>query len=423
MPWQHWSAERLGVALAVLAALGFSFKAIFVKLAYAAAPVDAVTLLSLRMVFSLPAFLWVGFVASRSAPPLTRNDWAMLVALGLLGYYGASILDFIGLQYISAGLERLILFTYPTLTLLIGVLFMGKSLSRREMASLLLSYAGIGLAFAHDLETMGETTNVLIGAAFVFASSLSYALYLAGSGPAIARLGAARFTALAMLVSTLATQVHFLATQPFSALLQPLPVYGACLVVVGGDGADRLRPARGAAGPVAHAGHSGCLPAQGFVPCCAGGARRPVGGGLVHGFAAVIWSALVGATAWRGWAGAVSRWRPGHGADDRLAFLPGAEPVLNNYIPVLKQPLFFASLWICGAGFSLAVLRALITTWPRPAFSASRCDLAPSSVRWRLSWRWPPSLVVVGGAAGRGNDLFEVLFWGGGHTLQFQHAC
>ena len=225
MPWQHWSAERLGVALAVLAALGFSFKAIFVKLAYAAAPVDAVTLLSLRMVFSLPAFLWVGFVASRSAPPLTRNDWAMLVALGLLGYYGASILDFIGLQYISAGLERLILFTYPTLTLLIGVLFMGKSLSRREMASLLLSYAGIGLAFAHDLETMGETTSVLIGAAFVFGSSLSYALYLAGSGPAIARLGAARFTALAMLVSTLATQVHFLATQPLSALLQPLPVY------------------------------------------------------------------------------------------------------------------------------------------------------------------------------------------------------
>lgn len=77
MLWKHWSAERLGVALAVLAALGFSFKAIFVKLAYAAAPVDAVTLLSLRMVFSLPVFLWVGLAASRSAPPLTRNDWGM----------------------------------------------------------------------------------------------------------------------------------------------------------------------------------------------------------------------------------------------------------------------------------------------------------------------------------------------------------
>ncbi|MBL8393190.1 MAG: DMT family transporter [Candidatus Accumulibacter sp.] len=225
MPWKEWSTERLGIALAVLAALGFSFKAIFVKLAYAAAAVDAVTLLSLRMVFSLPVFVWVGFVASRSAPPLVRQDWLMLATLGLLGYYGASILDFLGLQYISAGLERLILFTYPTLTLLIGVLFMGKRLTGRELAALLLSYAGIGLAFAHDLEVVGDTGSVLIGASFVLASSLSYAFYLAGSGPAIARLGAARFTALAMLVSTLATQVHFVVTQPLAALLQPWPVY------------------------------------------------------------------------------------------------------------------------------------------------------------------------------------------------------
>ena len=96
------SAERLGVILAILAALGFSFKAILIKLAYAAAPVDAVTLLSIRMIFALPAFLWVGFVVSRSAPPLTRRDWGKLVALGLLGYYGASILDFIGLRVSSA---------------------------------------------------------------------------------------------------------------------------------------------------------------------------------------------------------------------------------------------------------------------------------------------------------------------------------
>ncbi|MBL8422990.1 MAG: DMT family transporter [Candidatus Accumulibacter phosphatis] len=234
MPWKHWSAERLGVVLAVLAALGFSFKAIFVKLAYAAAPVDAVTLLSLRMVFSLPAFLWVGFAASRSAPPLTRNDWGMLGALGLLGYYGASILDFLGLQYISAALERLILFTYPTLTVLIGVLFMGKSLARREVAALLLSYAGIALAFAHDLHVAGEMATVLTGVALVFGSSLSYALYLAGSGPAIQRLGAARFTALAMLVSTLATQLHFLATQSLSALRQPPTIYayGLAMAVV-----------------------------------------------------------------------------------------------------------------------------------------------------------------------------------------------
>ena len=221
-------AQRLGLWLALGAAFGFSLKAIFVKLAYAvpqAQPVDAVTLLSLRMVFSLPVFLWVGFHASRAAPPLSRRDWVMLVALGLLGYYGASILDFIGLRYISAGLERLILFTYPTLTVLIGVLFMGRSLSRREVGALVLSYAGIGLAFAHDLNVAGDTRLVLIGAAFVFASSLSYAFYLAGSAPMIQRLGTARFTALAMLVSTAATQLHFFVTQPLTALVQPLPVY------------------------------------------------------------------------------------------------------------------------------------------------------------------------------------------------------
>jgi len=220
--------HRLGLWLALGAAFGFSFKAIFVKLAYAvpqAVPVDAVTLLSLRMVFALPVFLWVGFHSSRAAPPLSRRDWLLLTALGLLGYYGASILDFVGLRYITAGLERLILFTYPTLTVMIGVLFMGKKLSRREVGALVLSYVGIGLAFAHDLEFTGETRVVLIGAAFVFASSLSYAFYLAGSAPMIQRLGAARFTALAMLVSTAATQLHFFATQPLTTLVQPLPVY------------------------------------------------------------------------------------------------------------------------------------------------------------------------------------------------------
>ena len=229
MPWKHWSTERLGMALAVLAALGFSFKAIFVKLAYAvpqAVPVDAVTLLVLRMGFSLPVFVWVGFHASRRAQPLSRRDWLKLTALGLLGYYGASILDFIGLRYISAALERLILFTYPTLTILIGVLFMGKTASQRQIGALGLTYGGIGLAFAHDLQLAGDMSAVLLGAAFVFASSLSYAFYQAGSEPVIRQLGSARFTALAMGVSTLATLAHFMVTQPLQTLAQPLPVYG-----------------------------------------------------------------------------------------------------------------------------------------------------------------------------------------------------
>ncbi len=228
MPWKVWSAERLGIVFAVLAAFGFSFKAIFVKLAYAAAPVDAVTLLTLRMSFALPLALWAVLWLCRSAVPLTRKDGVLLLALGLLGYYGASILDFVGLQYISAALERLILFIYPTMTVLIGVLALGKRLEKRQVAALLLSYAGIGLAFAHDLQVAGDVHAVLIGSAFVFGSALSYALYSAGAEVAIKRLGSIRFAALAIIVSTFATQLHFVAVQPFAALIQPVPVYLYC---------------------------------------------------------------------------------------------------------------------------------------------------------------------------------------------------
>ena len=218
------NAHRNGIALAVVAALGFSFKAILVKLAYPYG-VDAVTLLALRMAFALPVFLWIGFTASRNAPALTLRDWVTVTVLGALGYYGASILDFLGLKYISAGLERLILFTYPTLTLMFGVVLHGRAISRREGIALALCYVGIAAGFAHDLKVGGGSTAVWIGGGFVFASSVSYALYLSGSAGMIARLGAARFTALAMLVSTAATGGHFLATQPLAALIQPWPVY------------------------------------------------------------------------------------------------------------------------------------------------------------------------------------------------------
>jgi drug/metabolite transporter (DMT)-like permease len=220
-----------GVALALLAALGFSAKAIFVKLAYAAAPVDAVTLLALRMAFSLPFFLWVGLRESRSAAPLSRRDGAAIVVLGLLGYYGASILDFLSLQYITAGLERLILFTYPTLTLLLGALFYGHRVGRREWGAVALCYLGIAAAFAHDLDISAGSAAVWIGSGLVFSSSLSYAFYLAGSGPMLVRIGVARFTALAMLVSTAATFGHFLATEPLTALVQPAPVYAYALAM------------------------------------------------------------------------------------------------------------------------------------------------------------------------------------------------
>lgn len=217
------SSEQLGLWFAAIAAIGFSLKAIFIKLAYPFG-VEALPLLMLRMAMALPAFVWVAWY-TRNGVPLVRGDWYRLSALGILGYYGASLLDFLGLQYISAGLERLILFTYPTLTILIAVLFQGRALGRREVAAMALCYAGIGFAFAHDLN-WGETRDVVIGSAFVFASSLSFATYLSGSGGMIQRLGALRFTALAMLVSSAAATAHFLAVKSVATLVQPLPVYG-----------------------------------------------------------------------------------------------------------------------------------------------------------------------------------------------------
>lgn len=222
-------SNAYGAGLALLAALGFSLKAIFVKLAYPYG-VDAITLLALRMGFSLPVFLWVGLAHQRAGANLSGGDWGRLFVLGCLGYYGASILDFWGLQFISAGLERLILFTYPTLTILIGVLFQGKPFSKREGLAVVLCYIGIGFAFMHDLG-QGDSRNVWIGSALVFGSSVSYALYLSGSGSMIARLGAMRFSALAMLVSSAVTLLHFATSQPLTAFIQPLPVYGWALAM------------------------------------------------------------------------------------------------------------------------------------------------------------------------------------------------
>lgn len=224
------SAGGAGMALAILAAFGFSFKAIFVKLAYPYG-IDAITLLALRMVFALPVFLWVGLTASRGMPALDRRDWAGIVAMGLAGYYAASVFDFLGLQYISAGLERLILFTYPTLTLLFGMALTKRLASRREVTALMLCYLGIGAAFWHDLEFAQDQSSIWLGGGLVFGSALCYAIYLTGSARLIARLGTARFAALATLVSTAVVLGHFLAVQPVSALVQPWPVYGYALAM------------------------------------------------------------------------------------------------------------------------------------------------------------------------------------------------
>lgn len=216
--------------LAAIAAVGFSFKAILVKLAYAYA-VDAITLIALRMLFSAPFFLAVAVRERRNAlhVPLSGREWAQIALLGVLGYYGASFLDFLGLQYISAGLERLILFLYPTLVVVLSLLFFGKRITRRELYALTLSYGGIALAFAHDLEA--SSSNVVLGSLLVFGSALAYAIYLIGNGQLVGKVGAARFTAHAMAWASLACIVQFLLTHPLSKLALPWQVYALALAM------------------------------------------------------------------------------------------------------------------------------------------------------------------------------------------------
>jgi drug/metabolite transporter (DMT)-like permease len=215
-----------GPVFALLGALAFSGKAIFAKLAYAAGTLDAVTLLALRMLFSLPFFgamIWWSHRDGTQAP-LTRRDWTALLWLGFFGYYLASYLDFWGLEYISAGLERLILFTNPTIVVVLSALWLKKRITRRTALALALTYAGIVLVFAHDLLVSADTRALFVGGALVFASAISYAIYLVGNGEVIARIGAARFTAYGMAVSSVFVMLQFALTRPMSSLLQPLPV-------------------------------------------------------------------------------------------------------------------------------------------------------------------------------------------------------
>lgn len=211
----------LGVLCALAAAIGFSGKAILVKLAYQSG-VDSITLLALRMALALPFFVAIAWWTGRGQR-LQRADWAWLAGLGFLGYYLSSLLDFWGLQYISAGLERLILFLYPTFTVLLTAWVERRGIARPTWGAMAFCYAGIVLVFVQS----GGTANcdLWLGAALVLASTLSYALYLVGAGRAIARLGSLRFTAYASALASVFTLLQFVAMRPFSALHLPWRVY------------------------------------------------------------------------------------------------------------------------------------------------------------------------------------------------------
>jgi len=221
---KHKQEVLIGVVFALLAAVGFSAKAILVKLAYLE-HVDAITLLALRMVFSVPFFIGVAVWAKlHHAVPLGKQDKLLVLALGLIGYYLSSFLDFLGLQYVTAGLERLILFLYPTMTVVLTALLFKRPIGKKVFVAMALSYAGIALVFLHDVGVK-QGGNVVLGGFLVFLSTLSYSTYLVGAGHAIARIGTARFTAYAMVVASAASLLQFVVMRPLSALDLSLRVY------------------------------------------------------------------------------------------------------------------------------------------------------------------------------------------------------
>lgn len=216
-----------GLAIAIVGAILFSTKAVVAKLLYRY-HIDAVTLIAFRMLFSLPAFAGVALWKMRTEAPLAKRDRWRLLGLGLIGYYLSSYLDFLGLQYISVGLERLILFLTPTFVLLITAVGLKRRIGGAQWGALGLSYCGILLVFIHDIN--GGAGSIVTGSLFVLGSALSYSIYLLGTGEMVRRIGSLRLVAYAMCVSSAACIAQFFILRPASLLVQPWPVYGLSLI-------------------------------------------------------------------------------------------------------------------------------------------------------------------------------------------------
>lgn len=224
----------VGAAFVLVSAIAFSAKAIFIKLAYAYS-VDAVTLMALRMLIATPFFIVMAVLASqdKTTDTLKMQDWMSIIALGLAGMYFSQLFDFLGLEHVSASMERTILFLYPTFVVIITALLAGRAIGKRELIALALSYVGIILVAVHEISFV-NSADTFMGAGFVFISAMTYACYLVGSGPAIHKLGMRRFTGYTMVVSCIAVLTHFSATHSISSLELPMQVYvlGLAMAIV-----------------------------------------------------------------------------------------------------------------------------------------------------------------------------------------------
>jgi len=222
-----------GFILAFTGAILFSTKAIIVKLAFRHAPVDALTLLTIRMIFSLPFFLVAAFLITSRTGNVRMNarQWFYLITLGLFGYHLSSFFDFAGLKYISAGLERLILFLYPSFVLILNYFLFHKKITGVQLVAVALTYAGIGLAYYGEFHVDPGNENFFWGSFLIFLCSLTYALYIAGSGKIIPIIGANKFTAYAMLAATGGIFIHFIVAGNYGSVGIAKDVWGYGLLL------------------------------------------------------------------------------------------------------------------------------------------------------------------------------------------------
>lgn len=217
-----------GVLITILGSICFSAKAIFVKLAYFETSVDAISLLSLRMVFSIPFFLGSALVTSskKGNVKFTAKQWVYIAFIGCLGYYVSSLLDFLGLQYISAGMERLILFMYPTIVVIMSAFISKEKIKTRQWVALLLTYAGLLMAFTGEI-SLGSSSdpNFYLGCFLVFACAITFAAYIVGSGKLIPIVGPVKFNSYAMSFAAIGVLTHFFITSDKSLLHLDNKVY------------------------------------------------------------------------------------------------------------------------------------------------------------------------------------------------------
>lgn len=208
---RKYTVTWAGFIITLLGSILFSTKAVIVKVAFAHTPMDALTLLTLRMAFSFPFYIVAAWMASskKDVTPITARQWMYIIFLGLFGYYLSSLFDFMGLKYISAGLERLILFLYPTFAVLINFFVFRQAISRIQWSALVLTYIGIVIAYVGEMQIDFDNPDFIWGSLLIFLCAITFSTYIVGSGRCIPTVGATRFTAYAMLASSFGVFIHF----------------------------------------------------------------------------------------------------------------------------------------------------------------------------------------------------------------------